>query len=237
MCDGNLLRRIGKRLLIGGGFEFDHHFGIEMDSGIYNGNRIYEDSLGKNTTSSGAVIKILYDSRRNSINPQGGWYLSLETRFNQTAFGSDKNWNQLYVDVRKYFSFSKTRQNKLALWSYLWTVLYGRAPYLDLPSIGWDPYGRSGRGFLQNRYRSNALLYFESEYRRDITRDGLLGFVLFANLHSVTEYRTSTFVYWHPAGGAGLRFKLNKYSGTNITLDYGISKTYNGIYLNISETF
>jgi hemolysin activation/secretion protein len=125
----------------------------------------------------------------------------------------------------------------LAFWTYYWTSLTPGTPYLNLPSLGWEPYQRSGRGFQQNRYRGQRLAYFETEYRRDITRNGLLGFVLFANVNSVTEPDTYKFTYWHPAAGTGLRFKFNKKSGTNISLDYGISRNYSSINLNLGETF
>ena len=126
----------------------------------------------------------------------------------------------------------------LAFWTVYWTALKSHVPYLDLPSIGWDPYQqRSGRGFDQNRYRGNRLFYLESEYRRDITPNGLLGFVLFSNLNSVSEPGTNRFEYLHPAAGCGLRVKFNKHSGTNLALDYGMSKGYSAVYLNLGETF
>lgn len=126
----------------------------------------------------------------------------------------------------------------IALWAFYWTALKSHTPYLDLPSIGWDPYQqRSGRGFPQNRYRGNRLLYFESEYRRDLSRDGLFGFVLFTNLNAVSELVTNEFAHLHLAGGGGLRLKFNKRSGINISLDYGISKQYSMFYLNLGETF
>jgi hypothetical protein len=126
----------------------------------------------------------------------------------------------------------------IALWSFYWTDLKSHTPYLDLPSIGWDPYQqRSGRGFAQNQYRGNRLLYFESEYRRDITNNGILGFVLFSNVNSISEPVTNQFSYLHLAAGGGLRIKFNKRSGTNIAIDYGRSKQYSAFYLNLGETF
>lgn len=95
-----------------------------------------------------------------------GTYTNIVYRINPTFLGSDNYWNSLYVDVRKYIPLNpanKNQQNTLAFWSYFWTVLGGNPPYLDLPSIGWDPYNRSGEGFDQNRYRGKSLFYFESE--------------------------------------------------------------------------
>jgi len=100
-----------------------------------------------------------------------------------------------------------------------------------------DPYQRSGRGIEQSRYRGQRLCYFETEYRRDITANGLLGFVLFSNVNSVTQPNNNRFVYWHPAGGGGLRIKFNKKSDTNVCIDYGFSKNYSSVRINLGEAF
>ena len=100
-----------------------------------------------------------------------------------------------------------------------------------------DPYQRSGRGIQQDRYRGNELFYFETEYRRDITRNGLIGFVLFGNVTSATQGNTREFAYLAPAAGAGLRVKYNKKSNTNICFDYGVSKDYWNITVALGETF
>jgi hypothetical protein len=110
-------------------------------------------------------------------------------------------------------------------------------PYLDLPSTMWDSYTRSARGYNQGRYRSDKEIYLEAEYRRDLTKNGLLGFVVFANIQTFSEFKTNRYLYFHPAVGGGLRLKLNKYSKTNIVLDYAVSKEYKTYYINISETF
>jgi len=111
-------------------------------------------------------------------------------------------------------------------------------PYLDLPANNWEPvFGSVARGIEQNRYRSNAIIYSETEYRFGITANGFLGGVVFANVTSASQFDSQNFSYWHPAGGVGLRFKFNKYSRTNIRLDYGFSKEYQSLYLNIGEAF
>jgi hypothetical protein len=146
---------------------------------------------------------------------------------------------KIYIDVRKYLSLNPSnpnQQNTIAFWSYLWTALNSKTPYLDLPSIGWDPYNRSGRGIDQNRYRGSTLFYLESEYRRDLTDNGLLGFVVFANATTVSG-TGNLFTSWHPAAGSGLRIKFNKGSNTNISIDYGFSKGYSAIMFNLGETF
>ena len=41
-----------------------------------------------------------------------------------------------------------------------------------------------------------------------------------------------------PAGGFGLRIKINKYSNTNLCIDYGFGiRGSRGIFLNMGEVF
>ena len=189
----SFLKKTGKKTFFGAGYDLDYHFNVlhdKIDSVAVTKIPLYDyrNEFRGNSTSSGPVINFLIDSRRNSLNPPGGVYFALDYRFNVEFLGSTFNWQSIFVDARKYFPFQKQRQNLLAIWTYYWGITNGKVPYLDLPSIGWDYYNRSGRGFEQNRTRSKQLFYFESEYRRDISRNGFWGFVVFANIHSVSEY-------------------------------------------------
>ncbi|WP_255486616.1 hypothetical protein [Mucilaginibacter sp. SP1R1] len=236
-----VMKKIEPYLYAGLGYNLDYYLDIDSDgdNNLRNFTHYkYGTATDQDVFSSGVTFNLLYDTRRNSINPLPGAYVNVVYRANSKILGSHTNWQSLYIDLRKYVSLSNSGpKNVLAFWSYYWTSLTPGTPYLNLPSLGWEPYQRSGRGFVQNRYRGQRLAYFETEYRRDITRNGLLGFVLFANVNSVTEANTHDFVYWHPAGGTGLRFKFNKKSGTNISLDYGVSKNFSSINLNLGETF
>ena len=130
------------------------------------------------------------------------------------------------------------RENILAFRGYYWTLLKGETPYLDLPATNWAPSGGiSGRGFQSGRYRSNAMIYVEGEQRVQLTANGLIGLVGFMNINSSSEFDTQHFQNWQVGGGVGLRMKFNKYSDTNIALDFGFSQNYWGVWLNIGEMF
>lgn len=235
------LKRITPYFFAGGGYNIDYRSSIKSDDPAVDLKQFtgYNYGTGGSSVSSGINLSLLYDTRNNSINPLPGSYFNLVYRVNPAFMGSNDSWHSLYLDYRKYVPMNpanKNQQNTLAFWSYFWTVLGGNAPYLDLPSIGWDPYNRSGEGIDQNRYRGRSLFYLESEYRRDITTNGLLGFVAFANVNTVSGSGT-IFKSWHPAAGTGLRVKFNKGSNTNIGIDYAFSKGYNSIILNVGESF
>lgn len=235
------LRNISNHFYIGLGYNLDYRIDIglvhdEQDLSTFSG---YAYGTGGNSISSGVSLNMLYDTRANSINPLDGCYAYLQYRVNPTLLGSDHLWRSLYLDTRKYFRFTEdvNKQNMLGLWFYYWGVLDRAVPYLDLPSIGWDVYNRSGRGFDQNRYRGRHLVYLESEYRKDITTNGLLGFVVFANVNSVSGPNSRMMLDWHAAIGTGLRIKFNKSAGTNIALDIGKSKDFTSFSIGLDEVF
>jgi hypothetical protein len=237
------LRRLSKGVFAGVGYHIDNRINVHTDEGFpllrdYT-HYEYGTAQNENSYSSGLSMNMLFDTRNNSINPWDGYYASLQYRVNPTFLGNANLWHSVYIDFRKYIRFDQNRekQNMLAVWSYLWRVFNKKVPYLDLPSIGWEDYNRSGRGFDQNRYRGRNLLYVETEYRRDITNNGFLGFVIFANANTVSGPESSFLVSWNPGGGAGIRIKMNKRSGTNIALNYGFSKGYSGIKLTLGEVF
>ena len=58
---------------------------------------------------------------------------------------------------------------------------------MELPAIGWDPASRTGRGYVQGRIRAENLVYFEAEYRVNLSRDGLWGAAGFLNFTSASD--------------------------------------------------
>lgn len=230
----NVLKGIFPNLAVGIGYQFDEHYELKINNAD---NPDFPDTTTQKSISSGLSFPIVYDNRKNIINPQKGFYLNFTYLYNSPAFGSDNKWQSLFFDIRKYFSIPFAR-SVLGFRSYYWSILSGEVPYFDLPSTRTDPStGMSSRGIQKNRYRSNAMLFFETEYRFNITQNGFVGGVLFANTTSASEYDTQNFKYWQPAVGAGVRLKFNKYSKVNVAFDFGISKDYASVYLNIGEAF
>ena len=222
----------------GAGYNLDYHYHISETG---NADKTTSDfdkyGFSPSSTSSGFTLNLLYDSRRNKINPLGGGVASITYRDNYTFLGSDNNWQQLQMDFRRYIKLSPRSNNVLAFWSII-QFSSGNVPYLDLPATGEDMYNNAGRGYPQDRFRGKNFMYLESEYRFGITKNGLLGAVVFANAESLSEFQTNRFEKVAPAVGTGLRIKINKHSDTNVCLDYaaGIYGSH-GIFVNLGEMF
>lgn len=235
-----ILKTIARDLYLGLGYDLDYFWHIqEVDPPPGKPTDFERYGLSRHEVASGVSLHFLFDSRRNSINPENGSYASITYRPNFTFLGSDNNWQSLLFDFRKYISFPSHTHNVLAIWSYDWfTIGGGKPPYLLLPSTGWDAYSNTARGYIQGRFRSQNMLYLESEYRFGLTANGLLGGVVFANAQSFSEPNSGHYQYINPGYGAGLRISLNKFSRTNLCVDYGWgAHGSGGFFVNLGEVF
>ncbi|NVO08428.1 MAG: hypothetical protein HXX16_00550 [Bacteroidales bacterium] len=227
-----------KNTFLGIGYNLDYYWKIREFPRISVISDFQKYGITKRSSSSGVSLDFLYDDRTNSINPDKGNYLSFQYRVNRTIFGSDSNWQSIILDARKYFNFPLNTSNILAFWSYNYFTFSGKPPYLDLPSIGWDAYNNTGRGYAQGRFRGPNLVYLEGEYRFTLTSNGLLGGVVFLNEESVSEWLTNNFNDVIPGYGFGIRLKLNKHSKVNLAIDYGFGiQGSQGLSFNLGELF
>ena len=231
-------RKIIGNFRLGMGLLLDNYQNISEESYIEEDTDYVKYMNGdfSDESSFGYAFQALYDSRKNNVNPEEGLYIEADLRIN-TSGAEDKKWQSIYIDARKYHSFNKYKHRVWASRAFYWSTFGGKPHYLDLPSIGWDREGKTGRGFTKNRYRSNALLYFETEYRTDISRNGFFGAVFFANISSVSKLETYQFSKWNPAVGTGFRVKWNKRNNSNLALDFGVSKNDWSLRLGLTENF
>ncbi len=234
-----VLRHVAGHFYAGGGYIIDYHSDISH-SGTLNGAPSDFKTYGaaSKTVASGFTLNTLFENRDNPIYPEKGFYGAVQYRSNLNYLGSSSKWKSLVIDLRKYIRLPAASNNVLAFWSYDWLVLEGKPGYLDLPSNQWDEYSSTGRGYIQGRFRGAQEVYGEMEYRFQITRNGLLGGVLFLNGQSYSAAPGTKLQSIQPGFGPGLRIKLNKTSKTNISFDYGFGRQKSGgLFINIGEVF
>ncbi len=243
------LRKITNHWYAGMGIMIDDNFKIDdqtlrLDSPVnLTSHYIYSKKYGFDTahySANGLSFQIMHDSRDNPVNAYSGNYINLNFRVNAVAFGSTQKSTMLYYEYRTYIGVSKNiPRNLIAFWFWGVNVISGQMPYLELPAITWDTYNRSGRGYIQGRFRGNNMEYGESEFRFRLSKDGLFGGVVFLNGTTASNPNTgqSVFSSIAPGYGFGLRIKMNKKDRTNIAVDYGMGAGFAGIYFNIREAF
>jgi outer membrane protein assembly factor BamA len=248
-----VLKRIqDTRFFVGLGYHLDIH--SEFNDKLLNLDTVppvitshygYQTLTGISTESytlSGISLNALLDSRDNAINPYSGRYAFANIRINPSFLGSDKGSSILWLEYRDYIHLDKERPRHLiGFWTYGWFVTSGDVPYLDLPAVGWDQFGRSGRAYTQGRFRGLDLIYGEIEYRFPLQKNKeLLGAVIFVNGTTAgsREGGVGLFEYLDYGYGIGLRIMVNKKSRANLALDYARGKYgASGFYLGINEVF
>ena len=234
-----VLRKIGTDLYAGIGYDFDYFWNIQEIIPVGSPPTDFQQyGISKTEKASGISLDIKYDSRRNPINPEKGIYANILFQPKFTFLGSDANWQSLLVEFRGYTKFPSESRNILAFWSYNWFTVGGTPPYLLLPSTAWDEYSNTGRGYIQGRFRSMNMIDQEAEYRFVISANGLFGGVVFANAESFSDITTGKYQVISPGAGLGIRIMLNKFSRTNLALDYAWGTMGSrGFFVNLGEVF
>jgi hypothetical protein len=253
-----VLKRLGGSVYAGASYRLDRYYDIvdqsldlEAAPPVVTHHWAYSEQFGFSKAAGGASglgAELVYDSRDSTISPYRGWYLHGSFRLYPEALGSSQDATFAQADLRTYVGLSDdVPRNVLAFWLLGAGVTSGRLPYLALPAIGWDFGNRSGRGYVQGRFRGDAEVYAEAEWRFQITRDGFLGGTVFANASTFSrpavdvagysEPREKLFSTVRPAGGVGLRFMMNREARNNVTLDFAAGQDSFGIYFGAGEVF
>jgi outer membrane protein assembly factor BamA len=248
-----IMKRIqDTRFYAGVGYHLDYHFKIkdnlldlEADPPVITSHYVYSDSLGFDPYGyvlSGISLNALYDSRDNIVNPYAGRFAFISLRINPKFLGSDQGSSILWVEYRDYINLNKERPRHLVgFWIYGSFMTSGTLPYMDLPALGWDQFGRSGRAYTQGRFRGEDLIYNEIEYRFPLQRKKeFLGAVVFINGTTATSRHTGIdlYEYYDIGYGLGLRIMIDKKSRANLNIDYAFGNYgAQGFYLGINEVF
>jgi len=249
-----VLRRVIDKFYLGIGYHLDYYYNINdkllnLVAAVPVITEYYAYTIrnGFNPTISvlsGASVNAVYDTRDNQNAPNSGRYAFVSFKYNSLVFGSSKNSSTMWIEYRDYVNITKNYHNLLCFWAFGSVVTSGAVPYMNLPAIGWDQYGKSGEGYIQGRFRGEALLFGEIEYRRHLfgikNYPNLLGMVVFANMTTADskENNINLFKFVDPAFGTGLRVSVSTVVRMNAVLDYAIGLNGSmGVYLKLNEAF
>jgi len=220
-------RRIFNNLYAGLTCEFNNIKFLKVEAGgALASGHITGSESGANT---GTGFTISWDGRDNIFSPAKGEFLQLESSFFGRTAGGDYTYNDLTVDLRKYYSLGSL--DVLAL------QLYGDFIDGDAPFNYYSKVGDIVRGYLPSLYIEKKLLAAQIEYRR-VPAWKRFGLTLFAGAGSVartfSDFKYSKFKF---AAGFGFRYVLVESEKVNIRIDYGIGDDSAELYLNVTEAF
>lgn len=227
--DLSLLFRLRGGLYIGPLFHF-RNSSIEdtEDNGIVESG-VIPGSDG--TREIGGGFSLQYDSRNSVFYPVRGFFIEGKSSLQREEFSSEYNFSRFEIDARWFAGI--TGDHVIAL-QVKAEGAAGDVPLQSLCGIGGN---ELMRGYLRDRYVDKTSTAAQAEYRFPIA--WRFAGVFFASAGEVqkkpADYNTADI---HYAGGAGLRFILDRSQHITARADCGINEdgTIN-IYFLAKEAF
>ena len=254
------LKKIGDSpFYLGMGYHLDIHSKIEnfqesTDVPLIFSHDAYNARLGFDLDRyalSGISLNAIMENRDMAVSPYERNFAWIQYKINPEILGSSQTSSTLLLDYRHYFTLNPQRKRHIiGLWGMGNFLVSGNLPYMSLPALGWDMFGRAGRGYAQGRFRGENMVYGEAEWRFPLQKEkDTFGATVFVNAATLSvanqemsmgggNYSEKLFEKINPGYGLGLRVMINPVKRTTITADYAFGQKGNsGFYLNINETF
>jgi hypothetical protein len=172
--------------------------------------------------------RLEYDSRNSEYYPTHGVLFQAKVGIWSESLGSDFDFRAYKISYNQYFALSDA--DVLAIRFY-GRLAEGDVPFFALSSLGQ---GSDLRGYTPGRYRDNALLAIQAEYRRRLSNRWYV--VAFGGIGGVGP-KLDQIRQDLPAGGVGVRFVLAEENHIAMRLDAAWGKDDSAVYLSVGEAF
>lgn len=226
----HLMRKLAPHLFVGSLFEFQKVWNIHYEPGGLFDQQNIAGRGGYQVAGLGASIT--FDSRNSAFSPDKGSFAQFYFNNFNPLFGTDFQYTNFVIDLRKYIRLYENQV--LALQLYSFNNSGENIPIRSLASFGG---ANRMRGYYEGRFKDKQEFVMQTEYRIPIYKR--IGAVVFGGVGNVndkvSDFSLNKLKYSY---GAGLRFAINKSEKLNIRIDYGIAGGINkGFYLQIGEAF
>lgn len=178
-------------------------------------------------SSLGIGYTLLYDSRKNLLNPTQGWYANITGGYSFRQL----QYSELLLDTRYYHTW----RNRLTIGLRWYNEMnFSTPPFYDYALLGGD---KLVRGYYYGRFRDKNLSTFQTEVRSIIVwRLGLAIFGGISNLYQgISNIYMPAIKYNY---GLGLRFLIDRKENINLRVDYARGQdNSSGFYISFGESF
>jgi len=182
-----------------------------------------------NAVVAGLGIVATYDTREHVYLPRGGALYRLQADWFAPAFGSDRSFGRLSVDLRQYVHVAGPVTAALQA---TMTVTSGDVPFRMMPNVG-----EIVRGYAATRYLDRQRWAVNAEVRA-IPAWWRLGLAVFGGVGSVAsriEDLGSSRLDW--AVGVGIRVLMYPRERITVRWDYASGRGSSGDYLDLNEAY
>ena len=188
------------------------------------------------TGSDGALLAgfgplLVWDDRDNDFATRRGGRYVLSAAYFGKAWGSDFNVAKYEIDARQFFGL----RGEHVIGAELYAVAnFGTVPFQTMAALGGS---NRMRGYFEGRFRDLHMLAVQVEYRLPLF--WRFGAAVFGGAGDVA-HEIDDFGFGDPklAGGAGIRYSLNRADRVNVRFDAAGTSTGDlNFYVAFGEAF
>ncbi len=226
---GEILRNVGKNIFIGPRYQYRHLTATLGDKQTPGGFEIPAIDLKSTTAALG--FHIVRDLRDSTFYPTKGSLFEFRADFFAKPLGSNRNYQTYLLAYNGYHTVGK---GQVLAYRGMACSASDRTPFFDLCL-----YGSRGdlRGYTAGQFQNQRMFAVQAEYRRELPwwRLSVVGFGGFGGVaRRLNEFKFDELL---PAGGVGLRFKLDKKNHINYRIDLGFGRTGHTLTMSVTEAF
>ena len=225
---GEFMRNFGKNIFIGPRYQY-RRLSARRDENAPPGSFEIPDLELKSTTAA-IGFHVQRDLRNSTYYPTKGSLFDFKADFFAKPLGSNRNYQAYSV---AYNGFHSLGDRQVLAYRGMACSVSDRTPFFDLCLFG----ARGDlRGYTAGEFQDRRMFATQAEYRRELP--WRLGFVAFAGFGGVARrWDELRFDNLLPAGGVGLRFKLDKVNHINYRVDLGFGRGGSTLSFSVTEAF
>jgi hypothetical protein len=164
--------------------------------------------------------------------PTNGGYYIFSVVYYQKAIGSDFEFNDYLLDLRRYF---KLAQGHILTFQLYGNFARGFPPFYEMPRLGGSI---TMRGYFEGRFRDRNYVAAQAEYKTWLVEKWKLAMVVFGGVGDVAnnldDLILKDFKYSY---GFGLRYIFDEKERLTVRADFGFGKNTSGVYFAMQEAF
>jgi outer membrane protein assembly factor BamA len=226
----NFQADVSENFEIGAIYDFLYTNIIDKESNPFLINNAVLGSNGG--ISSGLGFKLVWDSRDYIYLPTNGGYYIFSVVYYKKAIGSDFEFNDYLLDLRRYF---KLTRGHLLTFQLFGNFARGYPPFYEMPRLGGAV---TMRGYYEGRYRDRNYVAAQAEYKTWLVEKWKLGIVVFGGIGDVADELDDLILKdFKYSYGFGLRYIFDEKERLTVRADFGFGKNTSGVYFAMQETF
>jgi len=225
---GEGMRNVGTDIFVGPRFQY-RRLSATIDGPPPPGG-FEVPAIDIKSTSAALGFHVQRDLRDSIFYPTKGSLFDFTSDFFDQAWGSRREYQ---VHKIAYNGFSEIKPRQILAYRVMACSANGSVPFYDLCLFGFNS---DLRGYTTGEFQNRRMFATQAEYRLEWQKR--LGFVAYGGVGGVGrtwgEFRSDQLL---PAGGAGLRFTLDKKNHINYRVDVAFGREGRTLSIGVGEAF